>query len=61
MKDLFEITTVDPEDKLWLEEYNKRIAAGETEEKIKLNPPFGIPQRPLKKMENIGNLFENLI
>ena len=56
LKDLFQITTVDPMDKEWIAEYNRRIAARETKEQIELNPPFGRPQRPLQKMINLGEM-----
>lgn len=59
LKDLFQVTTVDPSDKKWLEEYDRRIAAKETKEQIKLNPPFGRPQRPLQKMVNVADMTEN--
>ena len=54
LSDLFKVVTVDPDDKEWLAEYNRRLGAGETKEQLKNNPPFGRPQRPLTKMVNFA-------
>jgi hypothetical protein len=54
ISDLFKVVTVDPSDKEWLNEYNRRLGAGETEEQLKAFPPLGRPQRPLTKMVNFA-------
>lgn len=54
LEKLFKVQVPDPTDKKWIEEKTRRIAAGETEEQIKENPPFGRPQRSVNKMVNLG-------
>ena len=58
LEKLFNIKVDDPDDKLWLAEKARRITAGETEEQIKANPPFGRPQIQINKLVNFaqGNL-----
>lgn len=51
---LFEITTGDPQDVGWIAEYKRRKALGETDEFLRINPPFGRPQRIMKKMVNFA-------
>ena len=51
---LFKVQVGDPTDIKWLEEKTRRIAAGETEEQLKQNPPLGRPQRTINKMVNFG-------
>jgi len=51
---LFKVQVGDPTDRRWLEERTRRMAAGETEEELKSNPPFGRPQRTINKMVNFG-------
>lgn len=52
--DLFKVVVPDPDDKEWLDEYNRRLGAGETKEQLKTFPPLGRPQRPLTKMVNFA-------
>lgn len=54
LKDLFQVKTVDPDDKEWLAEYNRRLAGGETKEQLKAFPPFGREQRVMFKTVNFG-------
>lgn len=42
----------DPEDKAWINEYNRRKAAGETDDQLKSNPPLGRLQK--KKYVNVA-------
>jgi len=42
----------DPEDTAWLNEYNRRKAAGETDDQLKSNPPLGRLQK--KKYVNVA-------
>ena len=51
---LFKIQVDDPSDIKWIEEYQARIAGGETDEQIKLNPPMGRPQRKISQMKNFA-------
>jgi hypothetical protein len=44
----------DPSDRSWIDEYNRRKRLGETDEQLKRNPPFGRPQRTIKKRINFG-------
>ena len=41
----------DPSDVKWLEERARRLAAGETEAQLTAFPPFGRPQKTLKKIQ----------
>jgi hypothetical protein len=41
----------DPDDKKWLDERARRLAAGETEAQLTAFPPFGRPQKTLKKIQ----------
>ena len=54
LEKLFNIKVDDPDDKLWLAEKARRITAGETEEQIKANPPFGRPQIQINKLVNFA-------
>jgi len=51
---LFKVQVGDPTDRTWLEERDRRLAAGETEEQLRENPPLGRPQRTINKMVNFG-------
>lgn len=51
---LFKVQVGDPTDRTWLEEKTRRLAAGETEEQLRENPPLGRPQRTIHKMVNFG-------
>lgn len=51
---LFKVQVGDPTDRNWLEERTRRLAAGETEEQLRVNPPLGRPQRTISKMVNFG-------
>lgn len=51
---LFKVQVGDPTDRTWLEERTRRLAAGETEEQLRENPPLGRPQRTINKMVNFG-------
>lgn len=51
---LFKVQVGDPTDRKWLEERTRRLAAGETEEQLRENPPLGRPQRTINKMVNFG-------
>ncbi len=51
---LFKVYINDPTDVKWIEEKNRRLQAGETEEDIERNPPMGRPQRKVAKMTNFG-------
>ena len=51
---LFKVYINDPTDVKWIEEKNRRLQAGETEEEIERNPPQGRPQRKVSKMTNFG-------
>jgi len=51
---LFKVYVNDPTDTQWIEEKNRRIANGETEEDIERDLPFGRPQRKVSKMTNFG-------
>ena len=57
---LLGVSLPDPSDRSWIAEYNRRKAAGETEEQLKRNPPFGRPQRMIKKRINFGEAKLNL-
>ncbi len=54
LQDMFRIVTVDPTDTLWLNEYQRRLANGESKEALAIDPPFGRKQRPLTKNVNFG-------
>ena len=54
LKKLFEIATGDPDDVLWIAEYNRRKALGETDKDLTINPPLGRPQRVLMKTVNFA-------
>jgi hypothetical protein len=41
----------DPDDKKWLDEKARRLASGETEAQLTAFPPFGRPQKTLKKIQ----------
>lgn len=51
---LFKIQVDDKTDITWVNERNRRLAAGETEAEINNNPPFGREQRKVNKMTNFG-------
>jgi len=57
---LFKIQVDDPTDKNWLDEYERRLRAGETEEQLKLRPPLGRPQRKITKMTSIDGKEQSL-
>lgn len=50
----------DPNDVLWLNEFDTRIANGETEEEILLTPPLGRPQKKIKKKTDIREIYTQL-
>ena len=54
IEQLLKIQVDDPTDVKWIDEKNRRLRAGETEEEIKQNPPFGRPQRKVSRMTNFG-------
>jgi len=51
---LFKIQVADSTDRSWIDEKNRRLAAGETDEQIRMNPPFGRPQRKVSKNVNFA-------
>lgn len=54
LEKLFKVQIDDKTDVEWVNEKNRRIAAGETEDQVNANPPFGRPQRKVNKMTNFG-------
>ena len=54
LQQLFGIQVEDKTDKAWLDEYNRRKAAGETDAQINAMPPFGRPQRKVNKNVNFA-------
>lgn len=54
LNDLLGVVIPDPSDRSWLDEKNRRIRLGETEEQLERNPPLGRPQRTIKKRINFG-------
>jgi len=55
LQQLFGIQVKDPTDKAWLDEYNRRKTAGESDEQINAMPPFGRPQRKVNKNVNFAS------
>ena len=53
---LMSVQVPDPNDIAWAAEYKKRLAAGESEEAIKNDPPFGRKQRTVAKKVNLAQL-----
>jgi hypothetical protein len=51
---LFKVQVQDPTDIEWINEYNTRIAAGESAEQLAQMPPLGRPQRQVSQMKNFG-------
>jgi len=51
MRELLSEEIPDPNDLTWLAERERRIAAGETEAQLTAFPPFGRPQKMLKKIQ----------
>ena len=54
LEKLFKIQVNDPTDVSWIEEKKRRLANGETEEQIEVDPPLGRQQRKVSKMTNFG-------
>jgi len=54
IEQLFKVKVADPTDIDWINEKNRRVAAGETEEQIAARPPLGRPQRTVAKRMNFG-------
>jgi len=55
LRDMFQVKTVDPTDLAWIAEYNRRLAAGESKERLAIAPPFGREQRVMFKSVNFGS------
>ena len=55
LEKLFGIQVEDKTDKSWIDEKDRRLAAGETEAQINANPPFGRPQRKVRKNVNFAS------
>lgn len=60
LEKLFKIEVPDETDVEWLDEYKRRLNAGETESQIDANPPFGRKQRTKPEMKNLGDQNINL-
>ena len=54
LEKLFKIQVDDPSDVSWIGEKKRRLANGETEEQIEVDPPLGRQQRKVSKMTNFG-------
>jgi hypothetical protein len=55
LQQLFGIQVDDKTDKAWIDEYNRRKAAGESDAQINAMPPFGRPQRKVNKNVNFAS------
>tara|TARA_B100000497_G_C7653908_1_gene393527 strand:+ start:49 stop:951 length:903 start_codon:yes stop_codon:yes gene_type:complete len=54
LKQLFMTRVPDARDTAWIDEYDRRITAGETPEQIKASPPFNRKQYTIETMKNFG-------
>lgn len=54
LDELIMMNMADPTDRTWIAEFNRRKLAGESKEDILANPPFGRPQRTVRKRVNIA-------
>jgi len=54
LEKLLGVRLPDPSDKNWVVEFERRKASGDSAEQLEKNPPFGRPQRTIKKMINFG-------
>lgn len=54
LKQLFMTKVPDTRDTAWIDEYNRRISAGETPAQIKASPPFNRQQYTVETMKNFG-------
>lgn len=54
LRDLFEIQVDDPDDRLWIAEYNRRVSSGMSAEQAKNSLPLGRKQRQITKRINIA-------
>jgi hypothetical protein len=55
LKQLFNIQVLDKTDELWINEYNRRKSAGESDQQINASPPFGRLQRKVNKYVNFAS------
>ena len=60
IEQLFKIQVADPTDLEWLDEYNARKGAGETDEQLEKTPPLGRPQRQISKTKNFAQQGESV-
>jgi hypothetical protein len=52
---LLNVQVPDKSDQSWLDEKNRRLTAGETEQQIDIAPPFGRVQRTVTRKTNLGD------
>jgi hypothetical protein len=61
LEKLFKVQIEDDSDIEWIDEYNRRLAAGESAEQLRQMPPLGRAQRQVSQMKNIGQSSNNKI
>jgi len=54
LNEMFQVATPDDKDVVWIAEYNRRLAGGETKEQLKDFPPYGRAQRTIFKSINFA-------